>query len=108
MRKLKIKKGAPSKPPFFPGWQYDDATTCISPTDWYLEGGPNRHGKFRCNSRGILETDRGMICIAHARVYARRGWINIDVLRKILEERARETARKAALRASCLHRGKCI
>lgn len=108
MRILIVKKGAPEKLPFYPGFQYNDEATCISPSLWYLERGPDHHGKFRCNNVGTIKTNKGMLCGTHAKVYARRGWINANHLREILIAQAEEKAAKTKARLSCLRAGKCI
>jgi hypothetical protein len=49
-----------------------------------------------------------MLCGTHAKVWARRGYINTDHLREILKELAIEKAAKAAARVKCLTAGKCL
>lgn len=105
MSKLKLKKGAPPKLPFhWTSYPYKDETTCISPTLWYGA----QHSKFRCNKTGSIPTDQGVLCVMHAKVYARRGWINIPALQKILLVRAEEISTRAKARARCLRKGACI
>lgn len=108
MRTLIIRKGAPETPePHSVSLRRLREDTCISPTGfWNLSN--KKGGKYRCGNRGTIKTNKGMLCASHARVYARRGWINSEHLRIILAERAQEAARRAAKRASCLRAGKCL
>jgi hypothetical protein len=112
VRTLHIKKGAPETPRLEPTDFWANRNTedmCISPGLWGMyPNDPYWHGKFRCHKTGSIKTDRGMMCVTHAQVYARRGWINADLLRKILIARAEERAERTKARLKCLRAGKCL
>lgn len=114
MRTLHIKKGAPEIPKFHPvdgihaKLERIHGNTCISPNLWNYASDPNWHGKYRCVHTGTIKTDKGMICGMHARVYAKRGWINPDHLREILIEQQEAKAERAKARLKCLRAGKCL
>jgi hypothetical protein len=114
MRTLHVKKGAPEIQPYHPASFYGrlspekQAMHCIAPNLWHMEDGPNAHGKYRCVKTGSIKTDKGMLCGTHARVYARRGWINPKLLREILIEQQEAKAERTKARLKCLRAGKCL
>lgn len=120
--RLRLLKAAPPVPdPSTDRWNRSASPDrCIAPglmtlerpvTDPYrLHGGPGSH---RCARSGSVPVRlpggaAGVLCGNHARAYARRGWVNAQLLRRILEERAAATARRATRRRECLRAGRCI
>jgi hypothetical protein len=110
---IKVLKVAPRNkipPPQHPHGFWSnrrDEKQCISPSGFW-NNDEYALKSHRCVKTGSIKTDMGWLCGNHARVFARRGWINANLLRKILVEREKEKQVRAARRKACLSKGACI
>lgn len=105
MNALKVHEEAPGLRELY--WGEPDEKTCISPRGFWHSDEYARNGE-RCSNDGTMLTERGWICGIHARVWARRGWLNPQAVRRRLEIVARNKAKASAIRAHCLREAKCI